>query len=87
MRCVCGAKFPEDEEGNVISTLYPILPQKVTLVDDKGNRISTWETHIVKCEAETYAGKSIHPDGTEYNYVEHAKLRDGKPARVIRSRS
>ena len=87
MRCVCGAQFPTDDEGNVTSTLYPILPQKVTVIDDKGNKISTWETHIVKCEAETYMGKRIHPDGTAWNYVEQAKLRDGEPARVIRSRS
>lgn len=86
MRCVCGEKFPVDEDGNVATAFYPITPQKVTMIDDKGNKISTWETHIIKCEAESGPGKFVHPPGTEFNYVEQAKLRDGEPARIVRSR-
>ena len=87
MRCVCGEKFPVDEDGNVTSTFYPITPQMVTMVNDKGNKVITWETYIVKCEAEIGHGKLLHPDGTEWNYVEQAKIRDGEPVQITKSSS
>jgi len=66
--------IPED------AAQYPITPQKVVKFDDKNKELKTWETHIVKCEAWGFNGP-IHPQNTEWNYVEQAKARAGKPYR------
>jgi len=64
MRCVCGAKIPED------SPKYPIKHQRVVKTSEKGDRVVTYEDYIVICP-----DKINHPPDTAYNYVEQAKER------------
>ena len=64
MKCVCGAMIPDD------SPKYPITHQKVVKVNERGDRVVTYEDYIVICP-----DAINHPPDTAYNYVEQAKAR------------
>lgn len=74
MKCVCGSIIPDE------AIQYPIKPQKVVKIDDRGHEVRTWETHVVKCEVIGIKGV-FHPPSTGWNYVEQAHARHGEPYR------